>query len=336
MRDRLLAWFGLPAAAASLLLPPSLGAAVAAGAERAARAPIALVSLRAESTVRGPEIQLGEVSEIRGQDPILLERLRQVEIGRAPLPGLTRTLDLGYLKARLRLQRIDPETLVLDAPPAVSVTTASRQVLGADLVRAVRQHILDAREADAENLGIRVTSPPPDLTLPAGFLELKVKPRPATELAGSFSIPVEIWVEGMLIRSVNVAVRVSALFEIVVAARPIARGEMLTPAAIRKERREVGLAQETLRDPEAVEGWRALRAIAPGEPILATLLELPPLVRRGEMVQLTIEGRGLRAIARGEAREDGKAGQVIRVRNLASGRDVYGQVEAGGIVRVPF
>ncbi|HYL79847.1 MAG TPA: flagellar basal body P-ring formation chaperone FlgA [Candidatus Acidoferrum sp.] len=304
--------------------------------DRPGAIPQAVVSLQADSTVRGPEIRLGDIADIRGRDAALTERLRRIEVGRAPLPGLSRTLDLNYLKARLRLQQVDPESLVLDAPSAVSVTTQSQRVSGADLEAAVRQFILQAREPDAASLSISVTSAPPDLVLAAGSLELKVKGRPARELAGSFSVPVEVWVDGAAVRSVSIPVRVSVLFDVLVAARPIGRHEPLTADLVRVERREVAAGQEPLHELGAIHGQRAMRGILPGQPILAAMLELPPLVRRGEVVLLTIEGRGLRAVAQGEAREEGKAGQVIRVRNLTSGREVYGQVEAERMVRVPF
>jgi len=70
--------------------------------------------------------------------------------------------------------------------------------------------------------------------------------------------------------------------------------------------------------------------------ILASLMEQPPLVRRGDIVILTAEGRGLRAVTQGEAREEGRPGQVIRVRNLTSNREVYGQVDGERSVRIPF
>jgi len=322
--------------ALGLCIAPMASAAASERGGRSESAPLAMVSLQAESTVRGPEIRLGEVADIQGRDTVLAERLRRIEIGRAPLPGLTRTLDLNYLKARLRLQQVDLETLVFDVPSAVTVTTASQRVSGTDLVTTVRQSILSAREAEASSLSIGVTTVPPDLTLPAGALELKVKGRPARELIGSSSVPVEAWVDGILVRTVSIPVRVSALYAVLVAARPIGRQELLVTDAVRVERREVNAGQEPLREIGAIQGWRAVRPIVPGEPILATMLELPPLVRRGEIVLLTIEGKGLRAVAQGEAREEGKAGQVIRVRNLASGREVYGQVEAERTVRVPF
>jgi flagella basal body P-ring formation protein FlgA len=66
------------------------------------------------------------------------------------------------------------------------------------------------------------------------------------------------------------------------------------------------------------------------------LLDRPPLVRRGDIVLVTAEGRGLRVTAQGEAKQDGKSGDVIRVRNLTSNRDVVGQVDGERSVRVQF
>jgi len=299
-------------------------------------API-VVSLQPDSTVRGPEIRLGEIADIHGGDLAVVERLRAVAVARAPLPGLTRSLDMSYLKARLRMAHVDPAGLVLDFPPVISVTTASRQISSGDLVAAVREHILAARPEDADRLSVQsVGVTPAALVVPAGQLELKVRSRAPAELLGSTSVTVEVWVDGALARTVSVAVRVGVATEVLVAARPIARGRTITLDDVRIERRELSAGQEPLHDPGAAQGRRASRNIAPGEPVLASLVIDPPLIRRGDVVQLTAEGRGVRAIAQGEAKEDGKAGDVIRVRNLTSNRVVYGLVDAERSVRVQF
>lgn len=305
--------------------------------DRSAGEPSITVSLRAESAVRGPEIRLGDIAEIHGRDGGQVERLRAIEVARAPLPGLTRTLDLAYLKARLRLANVDLATLALDAPAGISVTTASQQISGADLVAAVREHLLAAGPEDAGRLSIHPTgAAPAPLTVPAGRLELTVRTRPSAELLGTVSATVEAWVDGTLARSLSVPVRVAVQSEVVVAARPITRGARLAADDVRVERRELGAGQDPVRVVDAVIGLQATRGIAVGEPIQPALLEQPPLVRRGDIVLLTTEGRGLRAVTQGEAKEDGKEGQVIRVRNLHSNREVYGQVDAERSVRVPF
>jgi flagellar basal body P-ring formation protein FlgA len=296
-----------------------------------------VVNLRPESTVRGPEIRLGEIAEVQGGEAEMAERLRAVEVGRAPLPGLSRTLDPAYLKARLRLAGVDPASLVLDFPRVVSITTASQQVAGTALLAAVREQLLAAWPDEAERLSIQPTGATPGaVTMPAGDLELKVRTRPGFDHLGSISATVEAWVDGAMVRSISVPVRVSQQAEVLVAARPIGRAAPIGPEDVRMERRELTAGQEPLRDPGALLGRQAIRNIAAGEPILASLLGQPSLVRRGDMVVLTAEARGIRAVTQGEAKEDGKAGQVIRVRNLTSNREVYGTVDAERSVRVAF
>lgn len=310
------------------------GTVPAAGGREAAE-PV-LISLRAESTIRGASIRLGDVADIQGGDPALVTRLRAVEVGRSPLPGLSRTLDLPYIKARVRLAQIDPAGLTWDVPPAVTVLAASQRLPGSDLVAAAREQVLALRAAEGGPASIQPTAIPPDLTLPAGTLELKARVRPGTDLSGTVPVTVEAWVDGAQVRSLSVGVKVVPLAEVLVAARLIPRHSLIGPEDVKVERRPLGTGTEPLREPAAALQQRAIRTINPGEPILATLLEFPPLVRRGDIVTLTVQGPGLTAVTQGEAREDGKAGQIIRVRNRTSGREVYGQVEGERSVRVSF
>jgi flagella basal body P-ring formation protein FlgA len=296
-----------------------------------------VVSLRAASTVHGPEIRLGEIADVHGKDADLVARLRTLEVARAPLPGLERTLDVTYLKARLRHAQFDLASLTLDSPSRVTVTTASRQIAGMELIAAVREHILASRPEDVGRLSVQPTgASPATLVVPAGALELKVRSRPPAELHGTVSATVEAWVDGALARSVSVPVRVGLLMEVLVAARPIGRTQFIRAEDVRVEAREVPAGQEPLREPGGAVGRQATRQLTVGDVILASWVNDPPLVRRGDIVLLMAEGRGLRAMTHGEAREDGKAGQVIRVRSLASGREIYGQVESERTVRVSF
>jgi len=336
-RHRCLAVLGLLAlVGGAIVAATATEAAGAAGSAHPASAEPIMISLRPESTIRGTGIRLGDVADIKGPDPALVARLRAVEVGRAPLPGLSRALDLPYIKARLLQCQIDPATLTWDIPPAITVVAASQRITGSDLVAAARERVETLRAADAGPASIQPMVVPPDLTLPEGALTLKALVRPGTELNGTVPVTVEAWVDGTQVRALSVALKVVPLVDVLVAARLIPRGTMLTPEDVRMDRRTLVPGVEPLREPAAVLGQRAMRTIIPGELILPTVLESPPLVRRGETVTLTVQGPGLMAVTQGEAREDGKAGQIIRVRNRASGREVYGQVEGERSVRVSF
>jgi flagella basal body P-ring formation protein FlgA len=60
------------------------------------------------------------------------------------------------------------------------------------------------------------------------------------------------------------------------------------------------------------------------------------LVKRGQIVTLMLEGQGFRITTVGQAGDDARRGDAVRVVNLTSKREVLGRVEGPGLVRVPF
>ena len=94
------------------------------------------------------------------------------------------------------------------------------------------------------------------------------------------------------------------------------------------------LPHEPLRDPALVVGRRTTRMLAMGDVVLSDAVELPPLIQKGDVVTMMVESPGLLVTAKGIAQEKGKAGDLVRVKNVASGREVVGKVESEKTVRV--
>jgi flagella basal body P-ring formation protein FlgA len=123
----------------------------------------------------------------------------------------------------------------------------------------------------------------------------------------------------------------------VVAARGLARGDVLReedvslePIANPLERRSVASA------PEDAIGKRLRRNLDAGAPMRRAWLEEVPLVKRGEPVRLAVSRGQLRIESTGIARQDGKAGQIVRVENPTSHREVIGRVGEDGVIHVLF
>ena len=64
--------------------------------------------------------------------------------------------------------------------------------------------------------------------------------------------------------------------------------------------------------------------------------EEPPVVKSRDPVRLTVRVGGLRITALGEALQDGRVGQNIRVRNVDSNKMVTGRVLDRGLVEVDY
>ena len=87
---------------------------------------------------------------------------------------------------------------------------------------------------------------------------------------------------------------------------------------------------------DGVLGKRTKRAIKTDEVLRTDQIELPPLVRRGDVVSIIAESNGLRITALGEVRKKGCRGERIKVLNLDSKKCIYANVLDSNTVRVDF
>jgi flagellar basal body P-ring formation protein FlgA len=76
------------------------------------------------------------------------------------------------------------------------------------------------------------------------------------------------------------------------------------------------------------------RTLLPGQPIPPNAVGAPTVVANGTKVQILFEEETLRILALGTALQSGSAGEVISVRNIASGLTVSGTVQADGTIHV--
>ena len=137
--------------------------------------------------------------------------------------------------------------------------------------------------------------------------------------------------------SVYLPARVIVEQRVVVAARPLEAGRMLTAADLALVKRNTGqMAANAVLSPDGIFGKVLRYNVAAGQPILENMLLQPEVIRYGQAVTLVAEGRGVRLTALGSAMENGRTGQNILVRNVQSGKVVRGLVDAAGEVVVPF
>lgn len=188
---------------------------------------------------------------------------------------------------------------------------------------------------------VRISVPPLDAFSLADVEPDSVDVSITTGAAEPFSGPVPLTIsierDGKQLERHQVTAQVSEAALGVVAARGLARGDVLreedvslAPIANPRERRSAATS------PEDAIGKRLRRNLDAGTPLRRAWLEEVPLVKRGEPVRLSVSRGRLRIEATGIARQDGKAGQIVRVENPTSHREVIGRVGEDGVVHVLF
>lgn len=268
---------------------------------------------RAESIVQGPTFTVGEVADLSGEDKELIRQLASVEIGASPLPGLSRPLFEGDILVYIRGRRLSEKRFRIVAPPAIRITRAGQDVP----TRLLTEAALRSAESAIRSIpGARIEpgGPIPDIVAPTGTLGVvpgAVQGRPET---GALSVPVKVGVDGAGVRTVEVPIRVIPPVPVVVAKRTVEARTLLAEDDLEIVKLPAdSVPRDRLATLMEAVGKRALRRIAPHEPLAAAQLELPPLFAANERITIEFVSGPLRLTAPGITRQPGRAGETVRV-----------------------
>lgn len=134
--------------------------------------------------------------------------------------------------------------------------------------------------------------------------------------------------------SLYVPATVRVTGDYVVSARALLPGDILRGEDVDMRRGELTtMGRQLLTDPAQAEGSQMRFAVAAGQPLRATMLAQPIVVRSGSPVKVVVDGAGFSAANQGTALSNGRAGAPVRVR-LPSGRVIQGLATVQGEVHV--
>jgi len=123
--------------------------------------------------------------------------------------------------------------------------------------------------------------------------------------------------------------------QVVVAATNLPAGQVLQRDSLKLDRMEADkISKAHYLENQGLEGQELLRAVRAGEPIRVSDLRPATLVKRGEMVLMTIGTPATFEISvKAEAMQDGRVGEQIKLRNTESGRTLSGVVTGKGTAK---
>ena len=285
--------------------------------------------------IEAEQILLGKIARIEGSDPDLVQRLRDVVIGRAPLPGRNRTIDAGVVRRRLRQNRINPDQLDLDMPPRVKVERRFIEIKQDKIKSLVADYIAQHIINDFEDARIKQIQVNENLKLPVGRISYSVEPSRNSERMGKIPFNVKFEVNGKFYKRVWAVAAVEIMTDVVVTQRPLGRHKPITEDDIEIRRMDLAqLPSDAITDPATILGQRTRRAIGSNTVLRPNLVEFPPLLKRGDVVVIIAETAGLKITALGQVKKKGRLGERIPVVNFDSKKVLYARVVDGNTVKV--
>jgi flagella basal body P-ring formation protein FlgA len=225
--------------------------------------------------------------------------------------------------------------LLLLATSPVSAGETTHVVIDHQEMRQILDDYLAEQSASLPQVELRLTGVqfPAPYKVPMGRIEHQLIPsRPG--VLGSRRISIMTRVDDQIVSNQSIRIEIEAMAEIAVAKESLRRGTLLTENQIEMRYQDISRLSEPVFNSADAVGKIVKRSMRLGEPLQGQQMEYPPLVKRGERVVIEVQHAGMTLSAVGEARQDGREGESIKVVNIGSSREVISQVVAPGLVRV--
>jgi flagella basal body P-ring formation protein FlgA len=299
--------------------------------------PTAVIRIHDRVEIDSTEVLLGQIAVIEGGDTRWIQQLKGIVIGRAPLPGKARQYDQRYLKMRLKQHHVDLSTVILEVPQMVEVARSAVRIEEHEIKQIVSDFIMRNVDHDSRTVRIKEIRTPKSVFLSKGRVAYKVAAPRSRELMGKCSIAIDFSVNGHSQKKVWATAVVEVLGPVVVTRKPLGRHKPITEDDIELTTMDLSdLPSSVITDPGAVLGKRTRRAVGAQIPLRADLIELPPLVKRGDMVVIIAQSNGLKITTLGQVKKKGRLGERIPVVNLDSKKILHARVIDSNTVKVDF
>lgn len=289
-----------------------------------------------EARVRGTELTLGEVAEIRADDPGEVDRLKGLALGYAPAPGYSRVLYAERLQAELQSQFGNADLRVIGAL-ATRVVPEVTIVDGAEIASAARAVVakhVETAELDAKlELGNQIAA----LQVPTGDVPHRLEVVfPAADLRpGTLNVPVRVLVEDTLYRTVWTEWKLGVWALHPVPVRTIRAGEEIRREDLEVRRIAVapGVSGSALEIAKLV-GSAAGRDLAAGEPLAAGDVIRPFVIERDDSIFIDVKKGAIHVRTAAIAKQRGAIGDRIMVEIADNQRQMKATVVARDLVEL--
>ncbi len=176
-----------------------------------------------------------------------------------------------------------------------------------------------------------------DVKVPRAYPDMRIHSESDIGLKNRFPADI-VFSEGTEFeRRIRVIADIEILGVVVTTSKPLARFQPIEKTDLALTTRDISqIRSNAFFRIEDVIGKRARRKIKAKTVLRKDLVELRPIVERGDMVTVILETGGFKITSVGEVRQKGGRGDMVRVENLDSKKDVLARVVDKNTVRIDF
>ncbi len=296
------------------------------------------IHLPREVKINSDIVRLGEISIIRG-DKAGREKAEDVVLGKITVAGQDVTFDRNAIKSRLASSGMQKEGVIFTGSDKVLIKTKSSVIKSDRIIKSAESFLRRKLNDDSISRAVAARVPK-EIILPEND-NLELEPKLLkTSSSNRANVQLKLKRDGKVIDTINVVFNLKFKKERVVSTTSIQKGELISKKNTKIETSEVNYAPDS--DAETYMGKVAKRKIRPNTILNSTLVmdaEDKILVERNDTVVVKVDSPALLISAMGQALEDGKRGDLIKVKmkiSRSSQRVIYAKIIADGTLEPVF
>jgi len=315
------------------------------------------VTIAEDALINGRDIYLGDIAAIesasesvqafekslskrvQGGEAPLLDKIRKILICPAAEPGSSVTLHSSFIKSRVRQQGVSPESILWGGSQQTTIQTRCTRMSPEELISSAEKFLkamVDSNPKPGSRFNLQPVSEIKPAILPYGEVNIKVETVSPSSSSGVIPLRFIISVNGRDCEKRVIPFKVEVIREVVVAARSVDAHKILDADDLCIASRDTGIDSGVFFEKSDLIGKRAKRAMPKDAIVFRGMVEDPPIIKQGDVVTILIESPVFRITAQGKAKEDGIRGQIIKVVNTSSMKEITAQVVSEKLVQVAF
>lgn len=191
----------------------------------------------------------------------------------------------------------------------------------------VQDHLQKMTQDPKKQVEIREFRPSEKVPVPKGIISYEILLPERAVRGGNVAGTLTLLSSGKEIKKVRFNARVDVYADVLVASRYLKKNQAIHPEDFQWAKKNIALLpQDILTEEKELLGKRTNQSINAQEALRMYMVEIPPLVQKGDRVVLVVENEQFKITTLGEVKESGRKGERIKLVNLGSKKEVYGRV----------
>ncbi len=284
------------------------------------------IVLSPESQIDRELFTLKDIAALQADDPDLIARAESLTLGHSSVPGYSRLLSQEQLKTTLHRALGDHFTIQISGPERIKISTAYQEIGEIQIKEACRAYLFHEMPWRKEKVTLLFTAVPQQMIIPKLPYSIRVENK-GYRFRGPGQLEVKVFSEQRVVKTTVVSVYLKVYENVLVAANKLKRNSIIAEEALKFELKEISkIPGELFFHPNEIVGKQLKRSVNAGRVLDASMVEEPPLVKRGESVELIVQSGSIQLRTPGIARQNGGLGEMIRVKNLKNRQIVQAKV----------